>query len=41
MLLHKLTGWQKRYKQESMGYEYEGDLYYVKTAARQRRKKRK
>ena len=36
-LLNKLGSWQKKWHQDSIGYEHEGDMYYFKG----KRKKRK
>lgn len=36
-LLKQLSKWRRNWKQESMGYEFEGDLYYI---GKQERKKR-
>ena len=37
-LIKKIGSWRKKWKQESMGYEHEGDLYYFKRGIEKSRK---
>jgi hypothetical protein len=34
-LVGQLSTWQRKYKQDSIGFEHEGDLYYIKSRERE------